>query len=196
MDKINLNGLPREEARKAIIKLPRNEKFWVDDLNDGRKVYIHTDGTKPSKENGKVIGNYDITIHYDGEEKPLNYIDDFIVDILRKREHIGEDNTSVLIEAIRESIQLIAPEEIMNRHPQLQEIGKKTLPGHSVDFLLRVMRYMALQEDVNYWGKKPSGKRYEGRDKPYNALKDLFIDKKSLYEVIKKHQLFTGHRFR
>ena len=189
MDKINFNGLSRVDARKVIIELPRKDEFWVDQLMDGRKVYIYTNGEKTSKENGEEIGNYDITIHYDEEKKSLNYIDDLLVDILLKREHIGEDNTSILIEAMKESFELIAPEKIMNNHPELQQIEKKKLPGHSIDFLLRVIRYMALQEDVNYWGKKPSGERYEGRYKPYNALKDLFINKKSLRDVIKKHRL-------
>ena len=191
MEKLKIDGLKREEARNGVISLERNKEFLIYTLSDGINVYIRTDGKKKSKVNGKEITDIDITIHYDGEEKGLNYIDDVIIDLIQKREKIGEEDILTLIKSIKDSIELVPLEEIYKKYPRLKEFEKMDLSGHSIEFLLVVIKCLALQEDVNYWGMKPNGKeKYEGREKPYNVLKDVFIKKMRIKTVIKKHMLY------
>lgn len=187
---IKLDGLSREQARESVIKLERKKEFVVDLIDDGRKVYIRTDGRKKSRVNGEKLDvKWDFTVHYDDEERGFNYVDDLLLDILLKRQVIGEDKTLILIEAIKQSIGLISIDEIYKKQPTLLKLKKTQLPGHSIDFLLKMIRWLALQEDVNYWGTKANGSKYEGREKPYNALVDLIVKKQSLFNVIKKHML-------
>jgi len=191
MERLYIDGLDREEARNKIIGLERNKEFLIQTLSDGRKVFIKTDGKKKSKVNGKEVSDIDITIHYDGEIAGLNYIDDVIIDLLHKQHMIGEEGILTLLKAIKDSIELISLENIYEKYPELKKFEKMNLLGHSIEFLLVVIKCLALQEDINYWGTKPNKKeKYEGREKPYNALKDVFIKKMRIKTVIKKHMLY------
>lgn len=187
---VKIEGLSRKDARDIIVALPRNKEFVVHVLKDGRRVFIRTDGKKESIENGKRITGIDITVHHDGETRGLNYIDDMLLDLAKKQVILSDEEMSILIEAIKDSIELVPIEEIYNKHSLLKELEKRDLPGHSIEFLLKVLRVLALQEDINYWGSKPSGKeRYEGREKPIHALEDMFINDMSLRAVMRKHKL-------
>lgn len=190
MEKVDIDGMDRKDARDKVAKLARKEEFLIETLSDKRKVFIRTDGRKKSKVNGKEMKGLDFTVHYDNETGRLNYVDDMLMDIFEKRHVIGEDGTKMLIDAIKDSIELVPLNEIYKKYPKLKEFEKKKLPGHPIEFLLVIIKALALQEDVNYWGMKPGGKgKYEGREKPYNALSDFFIKKMSLFSVIKKHML-------
>lgn len=182
---ISIDNCSREEARSRIINLPRNRQFHVETLKDGRKIYVRTDGEKKSHEGAEEKENLDITIHYDGEKRGLNYIDDFFVDLIRKREKNPKEIDRIL-NAIKDSIELVSYSEIEQKYPNLGE----GLPGESVEFLLKVIKWMALQEDINYWGINPKSKKpFEGRNKPINALNDYFRKNMPLRTVIIKHRL-------
>lgn len=189
---LHINGLSREKVREIILKLPRNQQYLIHVFKDGRRVFIRTDGKKDSFKNGKKIGKYNFRIFYEDENKQtkgVSYIEDVLVDLLRKRDFIGEDIKAV-IEAIKESIELKPLNKIFEKYPKLKELEKKSLPGHSIELLLVLLKWSGIEEDVNYWGINPrTGKPYEGRYKPYNALVDLFIKEERLYSVIKKHRL-------
>lgn len=194
---IHLEGKSREDARKIIIGLERNKLFFVDKLEDGRYIYIKTDGRKKSFVDGKEVKKkLDFTVHHDGETRNLNYVDDLLMDVMMKNLSLGEKNTIILVQAIKDSIELIPIDEIYEKYPKLSQIKKMNLPGHSIDFLLRIIRWLGLQEDVNYWGVRPSGKKYEGREKPYHALRDLMIFKDTMFNVLKKHMLITSYKKR
>ncbi len=190
MPNLNLFGLSREDARKKVISLPRNGGYIIHKLSDGRRVFIRTDGTKKSREDGKEVPNLiDITVHYDGEESGLSYIDDVLLDIMKKNVLIGDDSTRELLQAIKDAIELKPIPEIIKRQ-EIATLCKMKLPGESVEFLLAIIMGLALQEDVNYWGINPNTKkRYEGREKPYNAIYDLFIKKQRFRNVLRAHQL-------
>lgn len=186
---IKIEGLNRKKARDIVFNLPRNQEFHVDTLKDGKKITLKTEGKKHSKIDGEDVGIHDFKVHYEGEQTKLNYIDNFLVDLLKKKLFITDEQIRKLIAAIKDSIELVPIEEIYKKYPELKELEKKQLPGHTIDFLLRIIRWMALQEDVNYWGTNPkTGEPYEGREKPYNALRDYFIEGYPLYTVIKKHR--------
>lgn len=188
---LKIDNLDRDKARETVFELPRGKEFLVHILNDGRKVFIVTEGKKQAKINANESGIHDFKVHFEGETTKLNYIDDFLADILQKKLFIGENAVEILISAIKSSIELMPVEEIYKKYPKLKELEKKKLPGHSIEFLLVIIKWMALQEDVNYWGINPKTKKhYEGRNKPYNALYDFFIKKEPLYTVIKKHRFF------
>ena len=193
MEKLSIDGLEREEARNKVIPLPRNQEFFVDSLSDGRKVFIRTDGTKQSLENGKKLDKIiDITIHYENEPKrKINYINDIFVSLIQIESTIGEDNMKILIKAIEDSINLVPLEKIKSKYPQIKEFEQINPSKHSIEFLLAIIKMLALQEDINYWGINPkTKKRYEGREKPINAIKDLFIKKMPLTHVTRKHRLY------
>lgn len=207
-ERLVFDNLTREEARNLIIKLPRNKEFMVDVLSDGRKIYIQTDGAKTSRENDKIVSGIDITIHYDGESKKLSYVNDVIVDMIQKKavvnyvndvfkdmiakeQVIGKDGMSVLLTALKEFIELTPYEVVREKYPEIHKFESMKLPGESIEFLFKIIRYLALQEDVNYWGINPkSRKPYEGREKPHNALCDLFIKGMPLTHVTRKHMLY------
>lgn len=184
MKKIDIIGKGREEARNIIIKLPREQEFLINTLKDGRKVFIRTDGEKTSKVNGRAVEDIDITVHYDNEKRKLIYIDDLLVDAICKKWLLGKEKMLILVKALKKAIELKPLDKVYEEHPELREFEKMNLPGYSIDFLLKVIPVLALQEDVNYWGK-----RYAGRYKPYNALCDLLIHEMSLKKVIEKHKL-------
>lgn len=186
---LKIDSMNREKARDTLWNLPRNQEFLIDTLSDGRKVYIRTDGTKISLVNGKVFRDKDITVHYEGETYGVNYVDDILVDLIKKEVVLSPKEFSVLILAIRESVELKSIRDIFKKYPVLTKMAKKRLPGESIEFLLALAKCLGLQEDINYWGRSKKGKKYEGREKPLNALKDLFAKKMSLYEVLKKHRI-------
>lgn len=94
-----------------------------------------------------------------------------------------------LLAAIKDSIEWTPFIEIRNRYPKLFNL-ESPLPGHTIEFLLKITRWMALQEDVNYWGRKPTGGKYEGREKPLNALRDAFEKRLPFATIIRKHMLY------
>lgn len=197
MEKLNFEGLTREEARSLVVKLPRNREFIAYILQDGRNITIHTNGRKTSRigyvKNGRIIEEnlkgIDITVHYDREVKSLNYIDDLIVDLIKKEIIIEKDSIIALLEAIKQSIELKPIKDIL-KEPEIKRINNMKLSGHSIEFILSIVRFLGLQEDVNYWGlNSKTNKPFEGRYKPYNALCDYFIRGMRLFDVIKKHRL-------
>ena len=205
---LNLDGRGRDEARNIVMGLPRNDEFFVHNLSDGRVVMIRTDGTKEGREGDDVnrtevrFKNKDFTIHYTDERRSMNYTDDFLLDILVKariieRESLVEDNKSWLLElidAMRNSVELIPVSTIIENHPAFNKPEVLNLPGHSIEFLLACIRWLGIQEDVNYWGfKYKEGKRkgrFEGREKPINALTDLFVKGLPFATIIRKHMLY------
>lgn len=191
MEKLELDKLSREEARNKIKSLPRDKSFIVDVLSDGTRFFITTNGKKISLDDGKKVGGIDITVHYDNEPKrKISYINDVFVDLIKKESIIGEKKISIIINAIKESIELTPIKEIIKR-PEIKKIENMNLPGRPIEFLLTLIKCLALQEDINYWGINPkTKKRYEGREKPYNAIVDLLVKKMPLTHVTRKHKLF------
>jgi len=142
---------------------------------------------KASLENGDKIKGQDITIHFSGEINALNYFDDIIIDLIKKQV-LAPEIISPLIDAIVESAHLIPYTQIARKYSQLFKIeSSKELPGHNMEFIIKIIRWMCLQEDINYWGKKPDGAKYEGREKPLNFLRDYFIRGKNFRKTLKAH---------
>ena len=208
MKTLNVDGRGREEARNLLMRLPRNKEFVAHSLSDGRVVMIRSDGTKEGrvgddvKRDEKRIKNKDFTIHYTNEPRPLNYTDDFLIDILVKARIIERERGSVeskswiveMIDAMRNSVELIPVSTIMGNIPAFSQPEILNLPGHSIEFLLACIRWLGIQEDVNYWGYKyKDGKRkgkFEGREKPINALTDLFVKGLPFATIIRRHMLY------
>ncbi len=117
---VSIDNCTREEARNKVISLPRNKQFYVETLKDGRKIYVRTDGKKKSHEGSEEKENLDITIHYDGEKRGLNYIDDFFVDLIRKHEKNPSEIERIL-NAIKDSVELVPYSEIERKYPSLGE---------------------------------------------------------------------------
>lgn len=189
-----IDGLSREEARNIVKKLPRNEEFLIQELSDGKQIYIRTDGEKTSLENGNKVNDIDITVHYVNESKrKISYINDIIFPLIQIEilfRNSGK-NFSEVIKAIKDSIELNSIQEIFEKYPQLKEFEKINLTGYSLEFLLVLIKVLALQEDINYWGINPKTKKpYEGREKPYNAILDLFEKNMPLTHVTRKHRLY------
>jgi hypothetical protein len=190
MTDVHVEGLTRADARTKIIELSRNNRnrrFTVEKLTDGKSIEIWTDGKKASLENGEKIKGQDITIHFSSEINALNYFDDVIIDLIKKQV-LAPEIISPLIDAIVESAHLIPYAQIARKYSQLFKIeSSKELPGHSMEFIIKIIRWMCLQEDINYWGKKPDGAKYEGREKPLNFLRDYFIKGKNFRKTLKTH---------
>ena len=207
MEDLSVDYLGRTDARRMVMELPRGQEYRVHALSDGRHVTIRTDGTKKGQEGDDIkrtvkhVLDKDFTIHYTNERRRLNYTDDFLVDFLTKSAIIkrekGEDHASSwlaeTVMAPKESVELNPVQEIMRRHRSIGVVSAD-LPGHSIEFLLAVIRWLGVQEDVNYWGTKyKDGKKkgkFEGREKPLNAISDLFIKKLPLATIIRKHMLY------
>jgi len=187
---VQIEGLPREKARAKIVELSRNnrnKKFTVEKLSDGRSIEIWTDGKKTSLQNGVKVKGQDITIHFSGETSALNYFDDVIIDLIKKQV-LAPELIPFLIDAIAESAYLVPYAQIAKKYQQLLEIeSRKKLPGHTLEFVIKIVRWMCLQEDINYWGRKPDGTKYEGREKPLNFLKDYFVKGKNFRKTLKTH---------
>lgn len=182
MEKLELDNLKREEARNLIIKLPRNKEFLIDKLSNGKRVFIRTDGTKESKVDGKKITDIDITVHFDNEPKrKISYINDIFVPLIKKEGSVSEKDIKIILNAIKEVIELVPLKEVIKKYPQVKDL----------EFLLALIKALSLQEDVNYWGINPKTKKqYEGRYKPYNAIADLLIKKMPLTHITRKHRLY------
>jgi len=187
---IKIDGLTREEARELIWNLERNRRFIVEELKDGRKIYIATTGRKTSRvrieRDGEEIKEkgHDILIEYDGQPTGIHYLD-IIEDLLIKRE-VNEEKTKIIIEAIEDYLKLKSWDEIVEKSPSIKE---EDLPGFKIEFLIKIIRWLALQEDINYWGYKPNGEKFEGRNKPINFIRDVFIKGKTVREALFAHQI-------
>lgn len=107
-------------------------------------------------------------------------MDDFFVDLIRKRETYWE-SFPILIKALERVVNMDDVDRVVDSLPE----WVWALPGESPEYLCKVMKWLALQEDVNYWGKG-----YEGRFKPIKALKEYFLGEgASLSAVFRGHQL-------
>lgn len=174
------------------MKLPRNKVFVTDILSDKTKIYFTTDGEKISKKDGKDLkGHFDIKVHFEGEPKrKFSYINDVFIDLIKSDSAFGKNGIEIFMKAVKDSIDLMPIKEIYQKYPALNELEKKK-SGHSIEFLLAILKILALQEDINYWGINPKTKKsYEGREKPYNALYDLLIKGMPFTHVTRKHRLY------
>lgn len=185
---LSIDGMSREAARECIMSLSRGENFIVHvyEYPDGtkRRVFIKTVGRKSAK---------DIKIYYEtkeGEVRGFSYIEDILVDLMIKKQGLPDIIIEKFIKAAQDSIELVSIYEIRKRYPELFTDKMWKLPGHPFELMLTLLKWAGVQEDINYWGINPkTNKPYEGRYKPLNALKDLFIENKRLIDVLKKHRL-------
>lgn len=182
MEELKIDNLEREKARNIIVKLPRNKEFIIDKLSDDRRVFIRTDGAKESKVDGKIVKDIDITVHFDNEPKrKISYVNDILVPLIKKEGSIGEKNIKIVVDAVKDVIELVPLKEVIKKYPEAKDL----------EFLLALVKALSLQEDVNYWGINPkTKKRYEGRYKPYDAIFDLLIKKMPLTHITRKHKLY------
>lgn len=197
-----------------MITLPRDVVFNVYHSRMTRPqfdVWIITNGTKQGKQGEDKLGKWipvdrDFTVHFTGEGKNLNYIDDFLLDVRIKQailmeRKVGQEETKnwlvALYQGIKAAIELNPITEILDASPFLTQY--RDLPGHSIELILAVTKWLGLQEDVNYWGTKYKEKevnskkiwvkmgRYDGRNKPVNAFYDYFIKGMTLQAIFKNH---------
>ncbi len=174
MAEITLDNCSREEARSKVIRLVRKREFHVETLKDGRKITIRTDGEK---------SEHDFVVHVEGEKHELNYLDNFFVDMIKKQTVNQEEVLKILV-AMKQCTELMPYSEIESLFPELG----KGLPGESVEFLAKVMRWLAMREEVNEWDRN-KGVIREGRDKPLNALNEYFRKGAALKSVIQRYGL-------
>lgn len=187
---IRVDGLTREKARDLIWGLERNKKFVVEELSDGRKIYISTTGRKTSRMRIEKDGEekrekgHDILIEYDKQPTGIHYLD-IIEDLITKNEE-NKEKTKIIIQAIEDYLKLKSWKEIIEKYPSLKE---EDLTGFKIEFLIKIIRWLGIQEDINYWGYKPNGERFEGRDKPINFIKDVLIRGKTVREALLSHRI-------
>lgn len=174
MADVALDNCTREEARGKVVRLVRKRDFHVETLKDGRKVTIRTDGER---------SEHDFIVHVDGEKRELNHIDDFFVDLIKKQAINQEEVLKILV-GMKQVAELMPYSEVETLFPELG----RGLPGESVEFLAKVMRWLALREEVVEWDKSKGAVR-EGRDKPLNALNDYFRKGAALKSVIQRYGL-------
>lgn len=210
--RIDVDGKSREDARKVMLSLARNQEFLVytsQRTEQPFEVWIRTDGTKPGEEGDdiqrkSVPVNRDFTVHYTGETGNLSFVDDFLVDIKLKQTVLHERKveadavrewTTALLDSILQSIELKPVPSIIDSHPILTRFPD--LPGHPVEMLLALIKWLGLEEDVNYWGTKYRKEKktkkirkaghFDGRYKPIIALNEYFLEGATLQRVFKKH---------
>lgn len=189
MEKLYIHDMSRAEVRDSIVNLPRNEAFLLEELSDGTKVYITTDGSKNSKVDGEIVGNYDCLVHSDGLDRDVSYIEDVLRKLDRLEQSLivdqsyGEAVFDDIISATKDAIELSPVDDIIDKYDIPVEYIKENY-SINVELLLSLLKAMAIVEDVNYWGEK-----YEGRYMPYNAIIDMFENDMGLSKIIRKYQL-------
>ena len=189
-----VDGLSREEARHRVVGVSqsnRGRSYVVEQLPHENRIVLRMDGKKTSLVDGRKEIGLDFTIHIDSFNRRPNYIDDYFVDLIEKRV-VQPQVIPPILKGIELSIHLIPYEEVLEEITALVPGGDEQLqglPGHGVELLLKLAKWLGVQEDVNYWGRKVGkGKgRYEGREKPIKALTDYFVKEHSLKTVLKKH---------
>lgn len=160
----------------ALSQSRKGELVHVDTIADGRKIYLKMTGKKSL---------YDFTVHAESEHRWVSYYHDYIMDIVEKRK-VQPLIIPSLIEALEESVELRPIAEIYEKYSELTPSNASHLPGHTIDYLLKMIRWLGLQEDVNYWGPQ-----YAGRMKPIMALREHFIKGTKLEDVMKTHKIHS-----
>ena len=140
-----------EELIKIFLQEHRNTKYQyiVERLSDGRRIYL----VRPTR---RFNFDFEIWVESVGESDIRPSHDDIINDLVAK---LKEDREKFreLMELIKEVYECKDPNDILGKRKIEFEIGE------SVEYLLKVLKWMFLLEDIYYWN-------YSRRQKLMDAI--------------------------
>ncbi len=156
----------KKQIREYILKQWINEacntklRYFVEELSDKRRIYLE----RPARLNKGcdfVIYVEDLVVYKNGKDKaPSHNI--VLDDLSEKKALLPEQEWNLVLFAI-ESIYLC--KSFATSYSIVEKV-KNINNGCSYELLLKLIRWFFIEQDITYW----SG---EGRDKLYNAIKEL-----------------------
>ena len=130
-------------------------KYFVETLSDGRRIYLY----RPTYLNRGI--DFQVTVEkYDGLENGRPSHEDIFEDLKGKKAN-NPQTYPKLIEAITRVWNCEEPDVVLRDYPQLNFTC-----GHSVELLLKSLKWLFIEQDVTYWN-------YVGREKLLAAIKSV-----------------------
>lgn len=140
------------ESRKA-----KYFKYTVDELNDGRQVFL----LRPAWLNK----GYDFKVcveGWDSSANPSPKHDDIYSDLYWKRKHDNIVSFEALCDAVFDIHQCDSPEAVLEEYRDEFEFTVGRIP----EALLKPLPWLFIEQDIRYWN-------YEGRDRTIGRVRDL-----------------------
>ena len=170
----------RRNIREVVIKkllqevpgngnkeLTSKYSYYVETLDNGEKIFL----TRPAVLNK----GFDFVIHLENgnfkhisKRKKRTYYNDIpamdnILEDLenKKKEDLGKYN--LLYQLIEKVFNCKDPSNILNNDTK----NKLTFQsGHSVEFILKIVKWLFIEQDIRYWN-------WSGRNKLFNAIQEI-----------------------
>ena len=131
-----------EQSGKGKQELSSKYRYNVETLSDGKRVYI----LRPAYLNK----GFDFTVHventiFNPRTKDLPTHKDIFKD-LRMKKHKSETSWNTLYEAIKLVYNLQEPDDVITKYN-----GLKFDTGYPVDLILKVIKWLFIEQDMTYW---------------------------------------------
>ncbi|MCX6770240.1 MAG: hypothetical protein NT051_06240 [Candidatus Micrarchaeota archaeon] len=140
-----------KDGKKQVMRY----KYYVESLADGRRIYLY----RPTYLNKGI--DFQVTVEkYDGAEDGRPSHEDILDDLKNKKANEPQIYLK-LIEAITRVWNCEEPNVVMREYP-----GFNFTCGHSVELLLKALKWLFIEQDVTYWN-------YVGREKLMAAIKSV-----------------------
>lgn len=138
---------------EIFLKEEQNKKYQyiVEKLKDGRRIYI----VRPTR---RMNFDFEIWVERKDSSKDLRPSHDDIIRDLNVKKKEDPDKFKILMDMIKRVFRCFDPEDLLKEHDLLFESGE------SVEYILKILKWMFLLEDIYYWN-------YSRRAKLYNRIK-------------------------
>ncbi len=120
--------------------------YYVEELRDGRRIFIR----RPTRR-----FNFDFEIWVESPQRTYMPSHDEIINDLMKKKKENPDAFKKLMSLITKVYNCFDPEDI------LKEVDFEFQAGESIEFILKVLKWMFILEDIYYWNYSRRAKLME-----------------------------------
>lgn len=144
-----------EEPGHGSGNLASRYRYNVETLDDGRRVYL----VRPA--NLKL--GFDFVVHVEGmrfskgQTNPTH--DDVLYDLRGKRQSVSDRDMVTIKQCCSAVYEGMDPDEVLQLHVS------RNLPGYPFEMVLKVLKWLWIEQDIRYWN-------YSGRRMLKNAVDD------------------------
>jgi len=132
-------------------KKASNYKYIVEELKDGRKIYL----LRPAHLKGMHGFDFEIWVERKDSSKDIRPSHDDIIRDLNTKKREDPDKFKILMDMIERVFRCFDPEDLLKEHDLIFKSGE------SVEYILKVLKWMFLLEDIYYWNYSRRAKLYD-----------------------------------
>lgn len=142
----------KAQLRKLLLSIFIEEdcktklRYFIETLSSGKRIYIERPG-QLNKGCDFVIYIEDLLLYKNGNDNPPRH-KDLLDDLIAKKNVMTHDEYSSLLKAI-EDIYNLKPYKTAIKHLN----GITTNVGWSFELILKLSRWLFIEQDITYWAK-------------------------------------------